>query len=39
MIGFTPPKLAVTANLPIDGDALEMNTTRPGNIPELDAGG
>jgi len=33
------PKLAVTASLPIHGQALAMETTRPGDIPELDAQG
>src|SRR5262245_9494658 len=33
------PKLSVTAVLPIDGSALTMASTRPGGIPELDAGG
>jgi predicted metalloprotease with PDZ domain len=35
----SPPRLAVTAFLAIDGSALEMDTTRPGNIAELDAKG
>jgi predicted metalloprotease with PDZ domain len=35
----SPPRLAVEAAIPIDGQALEMATTRPGLIPELDAGG
>ena len=29
----------VTADVPIDGNALTMDTTRPGGIPELDASG
>jgi predicted metalloprotease with PDZ domain len=34
-----PPRLAVSATLPIDGQALEMGTSRPADIPELDAAG
>lgn len=33
------PRLRVEADLPIDGRELAMDTTRPGQIPELDAGG
>ena len=33
------PRLAVIASLPIRGQALVMETTRPGDIPELDAQG
>jgi predicted metalloprotease with PDZ domain len=36
MLQAAPPKLAVTATLPIDGRTLEMGTTRP-VMPELDA--
>lgn len=39
MLPGTPPRLEVTAHLPIRGQALEMDTTRPGDIPELDAQG
>ena len=39
MIPGATPKLAVTASLPIHGQALAMETTRPGDIPELDAQG
>lgn len=39
MIPGAAPKLAVTASLPIRGQALAMDTTRPGDIPELDAQG
>lgn len=35
----SPPRFVVEANLPIDGRELAMATTRPGLIPELDAGG
>jgi predicted metalloprotease with PDZ domain len=35
----SPPRFAVEAKLPIDGRELAMATTRPGLIPELDAGG
>ncbi|HET9225376.1 MAG TPA: hypothetical protein VFR31_01800 [Thermoanaerobaculia bacterium] len=31
-----PPRLAVRATLPIDGQALEMGTSRPGDVPEVD---
>ncbi|HVS18917.1 MAG TPA: hypothetical protein VMT18_09985 [Planctomycetota bacterium] len=34
-----PPRLRVEASLPIEGRELAMNTTRPGSIPDLDAGG
>jgi predicted metalloprotease with PDZ domain len=34
-----PPRLAVRATLPIDGQALEMGTSRPGDIPEVDEEG
>jgi predicted metalloprotease with PDZ domain len=34
-----PPRLRVEASLPIEGRELSMDTTRPGLIPELDAGG
>lgn len=33
------PRLAVSARLPVQGQTLEMDTTRPGDIPELDAQG
>jgi predicted metalloprotease with PDZ domain len=39
MLGLMPPRLAVTAELPIDGKELMMDTTRPGGVPELDRGG
>jgi len=39
MLPGTPPRLEVTARLPIHGQALQMDTTRPGDIPELDAQG
>ena len=39
MLPGAAPKLAVTASLPIRGQALAMDTTRPGDIPELDAQG
>ena len=39
VLGFEPPRLSVTADLPIDGRDLRMATTRPGGIPELDAHG
>src|SRR5215210_4897480 len=39
MLPGAVPKLAVTASLPIRGQALAMETTRPGDIPELDAQG
>lgn len=38
-VGEDPPRLRVEANLPIDGRELAMDLTRPGLIPELDAGG
>lgn len=34
-----PPRLRVEASLPIEGRELAMDATRPGLIPELDAGG
>ncbi|MGZ5514623.1 MAG: M61 family metallopeptidase [Candidatus Aminicenantales bacterium] len=36
---LSPPKLSVTATLPIKGNALEMDTTRPGDVPEVLKGG
>jgi predicted metalloprotease with PDZ domain len=39
MLPGAVPKLAVTASLPIHGQALAMETTRPADIPELDAQG
>ena len=39
MLGSSPPRLGVTASLPISGTSLEMTTTRPADIPELDAHG
>jgi len=38
-LGEDPPRLRVEASLPIDGRELAMDTTRPGFVPELDAGG
>jgi M61 glycyl aminopeptidase/Peptidase M61 N-terminal domain len=35
----SPARFSVEADLPIDGQTLEMATTRPGGIPELDADG
>lgn len=35
MLRVDPPRLAVRANLPIDGQALEMGTSRPGDVPEV----
>jgi predicted metalloprotease with PDZ domain len=37
LLSVAPPKLAVTAELMIDGQDLAMETTRPADIPELDA--
>jgi predicted metalloprotease with PDZ domain len=39
VLQVAPPKLAVTATLPVRGQTLDMDTTRPGDIPELDARG
>jgi predicted metalloprotease with PDZ domain len=39
LLDAASPRLAVTAVVPIEGSALTMDTTRPGDIPELDAGG
>lgn len=39
MLRTAPPRLAITAKVPIDGQALQMGTTRPGDVPELDAAG
>ena len=39
LVHLSPPRLAVTASLPMTGDELHMATTRPGDIAELDAGG
>jgi predicted metalloprotease with PDZ domain len=39
MLGTSPPRLGVTASIPISGPSLEMTTTRPAEIPELDAHG
>lgn len=35
MLQITPPKFAVTADLPINGKELKMERTRPGGIPEV----
>jgi predicted metalloprotease with PDZ domain len=39
LLDVAPPRLAVTAELPIAGQELRMDTTRPFGIPELDASG
>ena len=39
LLRVEPPRLVVSATLPIDGQALEMGTSRPAGIPELDAAG
>lgn len=39
VLRFDPPRLAITAELPIAGRDLKMDTERPADIPELDAGG
>jgi predicted metalloprotease with PDZ domain len=39
VIATEPLRLAVDATLPSSGDRLNMSTTRPGDIPQLDAGG
>jgi predicted metalloprotease with PDZ domain len=39
LLDAASPKLTVTAVVPIDGSALTMDRTRPGDIPELDASG
>ena len=36
MVRTEPPRLAVRATLPIDGQALEMGISRPGDVPEVD---
>ena len=35
LMQLTPPKLSVSATLPINGNALKMETTRPGDIPQV----
>lgn len=35
VLDISPPRLSVTALLPIDGDKLEMQTARPGDVPEI----
>lgn len=32
---LSPPRLAVTARVPVKGNVLQMETTRPGDIPEI----
>ncbi|HWN42908.1 MAG TPA: hypothetical protein VNW71_11840 [Thermoanaerobaculia bacterium] len=39
LLRVEPPRLAVSATLPIDGQALEMGTSRPADVPEIDAAG
>jgi predicted metalloprotease with PDZ domain len=39
VVRLTPLKLAITADLPVDGTALEMATSWPGDIPDLGAQG
>jgi len=39
LLRVEPPRLSVSATLPIDGQALEMGTSRPADIPELDVAG
>ena len=39
LIDLAPPRLAVTANLPVDGRELRMDPTRPANTGELANGG
>jgi len=39
LVKVYPPRLSVAADLPIDGKALTMDTTRPAGIPVLDASG
>lgn len=39
MLQVAPPRLAVAATLPIDGRELAMDTTRPGDIPEINERG
>lgn len=39
LLRVEPPRLAVSATLPIDGQALEMGTSRPGDVPEIDEEG
>lgn len=39
LLQTAPPKLAVSASLAINGRALEMEATRPGNVPEVGAQG
>lgn len=39
MLQASPPKLAVSASLPLDGQALEMGTSRPGDVPEINEKG
>lgn len=35
LLRLDPPRLLIHATLPIDGQALEMGTSRPGDVPEL----
>lgn len=35
LLQFAPPKLGVTATLPVHGSSLTMETTRPGDIPQV----
>jgi len=39
LLRVEPPWLAVSATLPIDRQALEMGTSRPADVPELDKAG
>jgi predicted metalloprotease with PDZ domain len=39
LVSLSPPRLSVTAIVPIAGDSLEMSTSRPGDVPGLDKEG
>ena len=35
LISLSPPRLSVTATVPVAGDAIEMSTSRPGDVARL----
>jgi hypothetical protein len=39
LVSVNPPRVSVRADLPIDGNSLTMDTTRPGNQPDLNKSG
>lgn len=39
VLQLAPPRLRVTASIPVNGSALTMDTTRPGDVPEVGENG